>query len=54
MASCAALLAMNGLLNMAAVQAAELTPHDMALLDRLTWGISASSAAHLQAIGTER
>ena len=45
---------MNGLLNMAAVQAAELTPHDMALLDRLTWGISASSAAHLQAIGTER
>jgi hypothetical protein len=53
-ASCAALLAMNGLLNMAAVQAAELTPHDMALLDRLTWGISASSAAHLQAIGTER
>ncbi len=54
-ASCAAaLVAMNGLLNMAAVQAAELTPRDMALLDRLTWGISASSAAHLQAIGTER
>ena len=45
---------MNGLLNMAGVRAAELTPRDMALLDRLTWGISASSAAHLQAIGTER
>jgi uncharacterized protein (DUF1800 family) len=39
---------------MAASQAAELTPRDMALLDRLTWGINASSAAHLQAIGTER
>jgi len=53
-ASCAALLAINALLNMAAVQAAELTPRDVAMLDRLTWGISASSAAHLQAIGTER
>jgi uncharacterized protein (DUF1800 family) len=26
----------------------------MILLDRLTWGINASSAAHLQAVGTER
>ncbi len=26
----------------------------MVLLDRLTWGINASSAAHLQAVGTER
>ncbi len=34
--------------------AAELAPHDMVLLDRLTWGINASSAAHLQAVGTER
>jgi uncharacterized protein (DUF1800 family) len=34
--------------------AAELTAHDMTLLDRLTWGISASSAAHLQAVGAER
>ncbi len=39
---------------MATVQAAELMPRDMALLDRLTWGVNASSAAHLQAIGTER
>ena len=34
--------------------AAELNPRDMVLLDRLTWGINASSAAHLQAVGTER
>jgi uncharacterized protein (DUF1800 family) len=34
--------------------AAELSPRDMALLDRLTFGINASSAAHLQAVGTER
>jgi uncharacterized protein (DUF1800 family) len=37
-----------------AAKAAELAPHDMILLDRLTWGISTSSAARLQAIGTER
>jgi uncharacterized protein (DUF1800 family) len=34
--------------------AGELAPHDLALLDRLTWGANASSAAHLQAVGTER
>ena len=37
-----------------AARAAELAPHDMILLDRLTWGINASTAAHLQAVGTER
>src|SRR6202166_1299589 len=37
-----------------ASHAAELNPRDMILLDRLTWGINASSAAHLQAVGTER
>src|SRR6201996_84393 len=52
--SCAVLIALNGLFGSAASRAAELTPHDMALLDRLTWGINASSAAHLQAIGAER
>jgi uncharacterized protein (DUF1800 family) len=52
--SFAALTLLNGLYGMAAARAAELTPHDMALLDRLTWGINASSAAHLQAIGAER
>ena len=35
-------------------QAGELAPHDLALLDRLTWGVNASSAAHLQAVGFER
>jgi uncharacterized protein (DUF1800 family) len=34
--------------------AADLNTRDMILLDRLTWGINASSAAHLQAVGTER
>src|SRR5579872_133990 len=33
--------------------AAELTPHDLILLDRLTFGVNASAAAHLQAVGVE-
>ena len=37
-----------------ACDAAELNLHDMALLDRLTWGINAASAAHFQAVGAER
>ena len=41
-------------LGVAAAHAGELNPHDMVLLDRLTWGINPSSAAHLQAVGTER
>ena len=51
---CAALAVAAGILCTAAAGAAELAPHDMILLDRLTWGINASSAAHLQAVGTER
>src|ERR1700733_15036622 len=43
-----------GIFGMAAAGAAELNPRDMILLDRLTWGINASSAAHLQAVGAER
>jgi uncharacterized protein (DUF1800 family) len=43
-----------GILCAPAASAAKLTPRDMILLDRLTWGINASSAAHLQAVGTER
>jgi uncharacterized protein (DUF1800 family) len=56
----AALLLLNGILIAIAIagvvpsHAAELSPHDMALLDRLSWGINASSAAHMQAIGAER
>ena len=34
--------------------AGELSPHDLALLDRLTWGVNASTATHLQAVGSER
>src|SRR5579863_3174535 len=37
-----------------AARAADLTQHDMFLLDRLTWGVNTSSAAHLQAVGSER
>jgi uncharacterized protein (DUF1800 family) len=51
---CAAFAMVVGILGATPSHAAELTPRDMALLDRLTWGINASSAAHLQAVGTER
>jgi len=37
-----------------AARAAELGPNDLALLDRLTWGVNASSAEHVRTIGTER
>ena len=50
----AALGAIAWIFGIVACQAAELSPHDMALLDRLTWGINASGAAHLQAVGAER
>jgi uncharacterized protein (DUF1800 family) len=50
----AALVMVTGIASIVASQAAELTPRDMVLLDRLTWGISTSSAAHLQRIGAER
>ena len=43
-----------GALSFVACDAAELNYRDMVLLDRLTWGINASSAAHLQAVGAER
>src|ERR1700727_2443157 len=45
-------MAMGAQITMA--NAADLTPHDLILLDRLTFGVSASSAAHLQAAGAER
>jgi uncharacterized protein (DUF1800 family) len=51
---CAALVMVAGILGVTTSRAAELNLHDMAMLDRLTWGINASSAAHLQAVGTER
>lgn len=36
------------------VHAAEPTAQDVALLDRLTWGVNASSVAHLREVGVER
>ena len=51
---CAALVMVAGILGITASGAGELNPHDMVLLDRLTWGINASSAAHLQAVGADR
>src|ERR1700678_1948812 len=49
-----ALAIVAAMLGAATCDAAELNPRDMILLDRLTWGINASSAAHLQAVGAER
>jgi uncharacterized protein (DUF1800 family) len=50
----AAIILLTGFYGTAVAKAGELAPRDLAMLDRLTWGINASSAAHLQAIGTER
>jgi uncharacterized protein (DUF1800 family) len=49
LSSCAAAIVGTGV-----ADAADLTPHDLILLDRLTFGINASAAAHLQALGVER
>jgi uncharacterized protein (DUF1800 family) len=35
-------------------RAGETNAHDLALLDRLTWGISTSGAEHLRSVGTDR
>src|ERR1700722_2035279 len=51
---CAALAITAGILGVTAARATELNLHDMVMLDRLSWGINASSAAHLQAVGAER
>src|ERR1700761_3828195 len=50
----AALALVVGILGVTEAEAGGLTPHDMALLDRLDWGIKTSRAAHLQAIGADR
>jgi hypothetical protein len=52
--ACAGLVLITEIPGAGAAHAGELTPSDMVLLDRVTWGISASSAAHLQAVGSER
>ena len=52
LAGAAALAA--GLLGAAAAQGGDFNPHDLALLDRLTWGVNTSSAEHLRQVGIER
>ena len=49
LAGCAAALLSAGV-----ARAADLSPHDLIFLDRLTFGVNASAAAHLQAVGVER
>jgi uncharacterized protein (DUF1800 family) len=43
-----------GLLSVGTARAGDFNPHDLALLDRLTWGVNASSAEHLRSVGVER
>src|SRR6201996_9437483 len=35
-------------------QAADFNPRDLAILDRLTWGVTSSSAEHFRSVGLER
>jgi uncharacterized protein (DUF1800 family) len=35
-------------------RAADFNPRDLAILDRLTWGVTASSAEHFRSVGLER
>lgn len=49
-----AIVALPAMTGMRPAAAAELAPHDIVMLDRLSWGVSASSAAHLQQVGAER
>src|ERR1700724_2869559 len=52
--ACAGLFLIAEIPGAVAARAGELTPGDFVLLDRLTWGITSSSAAHLQAGGSGR
>lgn len=53
-ALCALVAALLTMMGVNDATAADLTGRDLILLDRLTWGLSASGMAHLQAVGTER
>jgi uncharacterized protein (DUF1800 family) len=53
-ALCAALTLATTTVGAGTASAGELGPNDLALLDRLTWGVNGSSAEHLRALGTER
>ena len=45
---------MLGFAAMPPARAGEITPRDLVLLDRLTWGANESSVAHIESLGTER
>jgi uncharacterized protein (DUF1800 family) len=51
---CLVLASVAGILGTVAAQAGDFNSRDLALLDRLTWGVNASSAEHLRALGAER
>ena len=48
------LAAALGLTAVMPAKAADIAPRDVALLDRLTWGVTASSVAHFESLGAER
>ena len=47
-------LAALGLAAVMPAKAADIAPRDVVLLDRLTWGVTASSVAHFESLGAER
>jgi uncharacterized protein (DUF1800 family) len=51
---CIFLASSTVLIGAVAARAGEFGSNDLALLERLTWGVNASSAEHLRALGTER
>jgi uncharacterized protein (DUF1800 family) len=53
-ALCIFLASSTVLIGAVAARAGEIGSNDLALLERLTWGVNASSAEHLRALGTER
>jgi uncharacterized protein (DUF1800 family) len=44
----------TALVGAVAANAGDLNPQDLALIDRLTWGVSVTCAEHLRAVGVER
>jgi uncharacterized protein (DUF1800 family) len=54
LALCAMIAVASGIPGAVAAPAGEFDPHDLALLDRLTWGVNASGAEHFRALGSER
>ena len=48
------LASVAAILGTGCARAGDFSPHDLALLDRLTWGATTSSAEHLHSVGLER